>query len=293
MALLRRALWAALAGGFPAALSAQAPPPPLVLSLPGSVRHAGLAGAGAALIGDAGSVFSNPAGLAPIKYLSTEVAVSLHPDDTRQISGSAALRLGPIHLGGGGSYLLFNDSSAVASNLMWVGSAVYRYGLFAIGGSAKYVASEDSAGRISRAVTGDAGLAIALFDISAIGFSAQNLGRRRVSGDPLTLPTVYRLGFMLNFTDPQTTARILGTIETIWTEHQERRTVIGVEGGAVLSGVGVVLRVGHGGQPPASGQSEWSYGGGILLGKLRIDYAYQRRTGLGGEAHRVGVRWTP
>lgn len=272
---------------------AQSPRPPLVLSFPGSVRQAALAGAGVALIGDAGSVFSNPAGLAPIKYLSVEAIFSAYPDGTRQGSASAGLRLGPMHLGGGGSYLLFNDSAAVRSNLMWVGTLGYRYGLISVGTSAKYVASEDSSGQVDRGVTEDIGLAIALFDISTIGFSAQNLGNQRVSGVELMLPTTYRLGFMLNFTDPQTTARLLGTIETIWTQNQERRTVLGFEAGLVVSGVGLVARVGHGGQPPASGQSEWAYGGGVLLGRLRFDYAYQRRHGLGGEVHRVGVRWTP
>jgi len=274
-------------------LAQQSARPPLVLSLPGSVRQAGLAGSGTALIGDAGSVFSNPAGLAPIKYLSIEGSFSAYPDGTRQGSASAGLRLGPIHLGGGGSYLLFNDSAAVRSNLMWVGTLGYRIGLVSVGSSAKYVASEDSTGHIDRGVTEDIGLAIALFDISSIGFSAQNIGNYRISGVSLILPTTYRLGFMLNFTDPQTTARLLGTIETIWTQDQERRTVIGFEAGLVVSGVGLVARVGHGGQPAASGQSEWAYGGGVLLGRLRLDYAYQRRKGLGGEVHRVGVRWTP
>ncbi len=267
--------------------------PPLVLSLPASVRQAAMAGAGAALIGDAGSVFSNPAGLAPMKLLSLEGSFQYYPDKTVQGSASAALRLGPFNLGGGGSYIQFTDSAAISSNLMWVGSAVYRFGLIALGSSAKYVASEDTTGRVSRAMTADAGLALALFDIAAIGFSVQNVGENRISGDPLLLPTRYRLGFMMNFTDPQTTARLLGTIETIWTEHQARRTVVGVEAGAVISGVGVVVRAGHGGQSAASRQSPWTYGGGILLGRAGLDYAYQKRQGLGGEVHRVGVRWTP
>jgi hypothetical protein len=267
--------------------------PPPVLSLPASVRHAALAGAGAALIGDAGSVFSNPAGLATIKVLSLEGSFQYYPDRTVQGAASAALRIGPFNLGGGGSYIVFNDSAATSSNLLWVGSAVYRFGLIALGGSAKYVSSEDSAGVISRATTSDAGLAIAIFDIAALGFSVQNIGQTHVSGDPLLLPTRYRLGFMLNFTDPQTTARLLGTVETIWTEDQERRTILGLEAGAVVSGVGVVARVGHGGQPPGSRQKKWTVGGGLLLGRLGLDYAYQKRDGLGGEVHRVGVRITP
>jgi hypothetical protein len=279
--------------GGPAAQALQASDPPLVLSLPASVRQSALAGAGAALIGDAGSVFSNPAGLATIKVLSLEGSFQYYPDETVQGAAAAALRLGPFNFGGGGSYIVFNDSAATSRNLMWVGSGVYRFGLIALGASGKYVSAEDSGGLISRAVTADAGLAIAVFDIAALGFSVQNIGANRVSGDPLVLPTRYRLGFMLNFTDPQTTARLLGTIETIWTEDQERRTLFGLEAGAVVSGIGLVARVGHGGQPPASRQDEWTFGGGALLGRFGLDYAYQRREGLGGEVHRIGVRITP
>ncbi|MEP7325148.1 MAG: hypothetical protein ABI836_04295, partial [Gemmatimonadota bacterium] len=273
-----RIRWQWLLAGLPGiaicpCLAQQSPRPPLVLSLPGSVRQAGLAGAGTALIGDAGSVFSNPAGLAPIKYLSVEGGFSLYPDGTRQGSASAGLRLGPMHVGGGGSYLQFNDSASVRSNLMWVGTLGYRFGLISLGSSAKYVASEDSSGHVDRGFTQDIGVAMALFDISSIGFSVQNVGNHRLSEVSLTLPTTYRLGFMLNFTDPQTTARLLGTIETIWTRDEDRRTVLGFEAGLVVSGVGLVVRVGHGGQPPASGQSKWTYGGGVLLGRLRFDYA--------------------
>jgi hypothetical protein len=275
------------------AAAQQSTDPPLVLSLPPSVRQAALAGAGAALIGDAGSVFSNPAGLATIKVLSLEGSFQYYPDETLQGSASAALRVGPFNFGGGGSYIVFNDSAAISSNLMWVGSAVYRFGLIALGASGKYVSSQDSTGLISRAITTDAGAALAIFDIAALGFSVQNIGGEQVSGDPLVLPTRYRLGFMLNFTDPQTTARFLGTIETIWTEEQERRTIFGFEVGAVVRGIGLVARIGHGGQPPASRQEQWTFGGGILLGRVGLDYAYQKREGLGGEVHRVGVRITP
>src|SRR2546425_8313513 len=52
-------------------LTAQADGSPVVL-LPASTRSAGLGGAGAALVGDAGAVFANPAGIATIRHLSVE-----------------------------------------------------------------------------------------------------------------------------------------------------------------------------------------------------------------------------
>lgn len=266
---------------------------PVILSLPTSVRQAGMAGANVAVIGDAGSVFSNPAGLATIKRLSIEAAFSYYPDRTVQSAGAAAVRIGPFDFGGGYNYLRFSDTSSVQDNLVWVASSVYRRGLIAIGGSAKYVSLEDTTGRISRALTGDAGLAIAFFDISALAFSVQNITGDRISGQPLTLPTSYRLGFTQNFFDPQTTLRLLATVEVVWTEQQARRTLLGLESGIVLGGVGLVARVGYGAQPRETEQKKVVYGGSLVLGLLVVDYAYQGRSGRGGEVHRLGIRWTP
>src|SRR5204862_55529 len=60
-----------LSASRPAGLWAQTEGSILTL-LPGTTRAAGLAGAGAALVGDAGAIFSNPAGLATIRHLSVE-----------------------------------------------------------------------------------------------------------------------------------------------------------------------------------------------------------------------------
>lgn len=266
---------------------------PIILSLPTSVRQAGLAGANVAVIGDAGSVFSNPAGLAIVKRLSIETAFSYYPDRTVQAAGAAAARVGRFNLGVGANYLQFSDSSFVRDNLVWVASGVYRKGLIAIGGTAKYVSLEDTTGRISRAITSDAGIAIAFFDISALAFSIQNINNAAVSGAPLLLPTQYHLGFTQNLFDPQTTLRLLATIEVVWTGNQARRTLFGIESGVVLGGVGLVARAGYGAQPDLSNQKRFVYGGSLIAGLLSIDYAYQGRSGRGGEVHRVGVRWTP
>ncbi|MGH7658422.1 MAG: hypothetical protein ACREL6_09315, partial [Gemmatimonadales bacterium] len=233
---------------------------PVILSLPTSVRQAGLAGANVAVIGDAGSVFSNPAGLAIVKRLSIETAFSYYPDRTVQTAGAAALRVGPFDFGVGANYLRFSDTSSVRDNLVWVGSMVYRKGLIAIGGTAKYVSLEDTTGRISRAITSDAGLAIAVFDISALAFSIQNISNDAISGAPLLLPTQYHLGFTQNFSDPQTTLRLMGTVEVVWTGKQARRTLLGFESGVVLGGVGLVARVGYGAQPALSEQKRFVYG---------------------------------
>ena len=51
-----------------------------VLITPASVRFAGFNGAGAALVGHAANVFTNPAGLATIRHIAVEGAYQSGPD---------------------------------------------------------------------------------------------------------------------------------------------------------------------------------------------------------------------
>ena len=68
---------------------------------------------------------------------------------------------------------------------------------------------------------------------------------------------------------------------------------MGLEGGLVLSGIGLVARIGHGAQPASSNRSKTSYGASVVLGRARIDWALQGRSGLGRDVHLFGVHWTP
>jgi hypothetical protein len=275
-----------------ASLRAQTAPSPIILSLPVTARSAGMGGAGVALSGDAGSVFLNPAGLATIRHAAVEGALQRYPDGTAEGMVAGAFRFLQFDFGGGIHYLRFNDSSAVADNFVWSGAAVYRVGLFALGSSLKYVSLEDSAGHIRRSATMDAGLGIHVFDIMTMAFSVRNIGDWEVTGGPLELPISKHAALAFNFLDPQLTARLLGTVEVVWTERADRRTILGLEGGAVLGKVGVVGRLGYGAQPEGSGQEEFSFGGGLVLSRFNIDYAWQKRTSLGDHVHRFGVRFT-
>ncbi|MFN0178831.1 MAG: hypothetical protein ACKVZ0_08525 [Gemmatimonadales bacterium] len=268
---------------------------PAILSYPANVRSAGLAGAGVAMTGYAGSVFNNPSGLAPIRALSLEGTIARLPDRSTYTMGSAAIRLASFNLGGGYQYLRFPSGGPIYDNLTWVGTGVFRRGGLALGTSGKYVSLEDSAGVISRAMTTDMGVTVALFDIAALAVSVHNLGDWEVSNGGLDLPRSWHLGFSFNLLDTYSNGRLLATIETVWAQRQERRTVLGLEAGAVFYGIGVVGRVGHGGQAgDISGTlSKTTFGGTIVLGEARVDYAYQRRSPLGRNVHLFGVRWTP
>lgn len=279
-------------GIFQRGLAAQSAPSPLILSLPVSVRAAGLGGSGAALSGDASATFLNPAGLATIRNIAIEGAVQRYPDGSLEGMAAGAFRLFQFDLGGGIHYLRFSDTSAVKDNLQWTASGVYRFGLIALGSTLKYVSLEDSTGDTRRSATVDAGLGIHIFDIMTLAFAAQNIGSWRVTGGPLQLPVTKRAGWTFNFVDPQGTARLLGTVDVVWTDRAPRRTILGVEAGAVVGKVGLVGRMGYGAQPEGSGQKRVSLGGGLVLTRFNIDYAWQRRTLLGREIHRLGLRFT-
>jgi hypothetical protein len=286
-----------LLAALPAALAAQTAPPvvPLILGFPSSVQAAGLAGAGVALPGYAGALFVNPAGIAPIRVLSLEAGFSRTPDRSTYSMAAAATRVGRLNLGFGARYLLLPAESPTHSNLSWVGAVVYRYGSIAFGASGKYVSVEERHGPITRSLSSGLAVQVAFFDIAALALALQNVGQLRVTGDGLDLPDALHLGFSLNLLDTYSNGRLLATVESIWSEGDRGRTVLGLEAGAAIRGLGIVARVGSGRQPGLAGNllSNTTFGASLLLGRARLDYAYQRRSAIGQHVHLVGARWTP
>jgi hypothetical protein len=261
--------------------------------LPASVRSAGLAGLAVPLTGDAAVVFDNPAAIGPIRRLAIEASYAQLPDDRWYTTGAAALRVSRISAGGGYRYLDYPDGGEVRSNLQWVAAVAGRIAPVHLGVAAKYVSLEDSSGAIFRTLTEDASLTLGFFDIAAVALVFENIGRTRLTGARLELPSATHLGFSLNLIDTYSNGRLLATFETIWTDGADRRTILGLEGGVVFGGIGVVGRVGHGGQPPGSGTGKTAWGGSVVLGSARVDYAYQPKTAIGPGVHLVGVHWTP
>lgn len=282
---------AAFAALLPRPAAAQAGRPyPVVLVLPASVRFAGLGGAGVPVIGDAGSIFVNPAGLAAVRHIGVEAAYHDYAGGATQRMAAGAIRWGQFDFGAGAHLVRFADTAATRDNAVYTGTAVYRFGLIALGGSAKYVSVRDSAGQAASAVTGDAGMTIAVFDILALAVSVQNLGQHPLERGGLDLPTTTHAGVTFNFVDPQGTFHLRGILETVWSERRARRTVIGAEVGVQLGPVGVTARGGSGAQPEGSGASEQSWGATVRVSRVAFDWAYQRHTILGQDAQRFGLR---
>lgn len=275
--------------------------PAVLFRTPVSVRHAGLNGAGAALVGDAGAVFANPAGLATISHIALEGAFRAGPSDAFVVGGALAWRLRQFDLGFGFEVADLGSEPArfgaavplntTVREVLGVGSLVYRFGLIAVGGSAK-VLRRTLDTLTQRGFSADAGLAIAIFDIMAIGFSRQNIGGNWVKNVP-DMPSLSRLGFTMNYVDPQESFRLLSVLEVQWPEDQDARLVLGGEAGVVLgSKVGVVGRVAWGSRPSIATFSAATYGATFTLSRINVDYAYRQDDLLREPAHRLGLRLT-
>src|SRR6059036_2661432 len=277
--------------------------------LPGSTRSAGLGGAGAALVGDAGAMFANPAGIATIRHLSIEGSYEPYLAGSAVSTAALALRVRRWTWGFGAQTLDYGSEPEIVPDPATGGrrgmptgasfhpyealattSLVYRRGFVALGATAKYNRQQIGSD-VSDAWAGDVGMAIAVFDIMAVGVSVQNLGGDL--GNGALLPRRTRVGLTLNYTDPQGTFRLLTTLEGMWTRDRSAVLVQGVEGGIVTGGVGLVARVGYATRATVTDASRMTFGGGIVLGRLAMDYAFQAYDALGGGTHRVGLRWTP
>jgi hypothetical protein len=267
---------------------------PLVLSTPVSVRFAGLNGAGAALVGNAANVFSNPAGLATIRHIALEGAYQTAPD--RGFIGSAAIawRLRQFDLGFGARYHDLGDAPSApgdpTSQSLGVGSAVYRFGIIALGASAKMVRQREGA-VTETGVGGDLGAVIAIFDIMAFGFAMQNVGGNWDKNSTIAMPRLTRFGFTMNYVDPQGNFRLLSTLEWQWPAQQASRFILGGEAGVVLGQFGIVGRVAYGSRPKTNlSLPPVTYGVTVELRWILFDYSYQFSDRTDLATQRVGAR---
>ncbi len=280
---------ALLTAGPPLRLSAQTGS--LVAVLPGSARAAGMGGAGAAIVGDAAAIFANPAALATVHHLVIEGEYESYPSGVTLSTGALALRAGRFTWGVGAAAL---GQTYTSADLLGLSSLVLRSGMVALGATAKYARETVGGARVD-AWAGDAGLAIAVFDLMALGVSVQNIGGDfGPAAGGLHLPRRTRAGFTLNYVDPQGTLRLLTTLEGQWPAAGGGSAflVLGLESGVVARGMGVLGRIGYVGHSTATTASPFTAGASVELGRLHLDYAYRADDALGAR-HRMGVRWMP
>jgi hypothetical protein len=288
----------------------------VLLEVPATARAMALGGAYSAVVGDAGAVFVNPAGLAPIKHLAVSVSYERYLLDSRLTSAAIAVRVSRFTVGFGIHLLDFGSDSAYvpdpafggdrgratgaiigAYHALAVGALTYRHGMLSAGVSVKALREHmgfaaDSTANLS-AVGMDFGIAAAFFDIAALAFVVQNVGGDVRGGTyaRAPLPRTRRLGLTLNIVDPQGTTRLLAVTEWVSPPGADDYWILGLEGGVVSGGVGVLGRVGF-----VTGRRETdlktpTFGGGLVLRNLRVDYAYQGLDALGEGLHRFTIGW--
>ena len=283
-----------------------------LLVAPATARVEALAGAGTALVGDEGSVFVNPAGMAPIRRTTIGGSAALGPGGSRFASTAGVLRFGRFDLGLGAMARAYGDTVIIdlptgpttvqGANLsswaaMGVVAAAYRRGILSAGASLKglreYVSDSAAQRHGAAAVTGDVGFAVTVFDIMALGAAIQNVGGTftDTAGGALQLPRTVRVGYLLSIVDPQGTLRLSATADWIRPPGGDSWWALGAEGGAVLHGVGVLARAGYAAGRSGSDRRAPAFGAGVVLGPVRVDYSYQHWHTSPDPTHRVGVRW--
>jgi hypothetical protein len=288
-----------------------------LFDIPATPRALALQGAYASVVGDEGSIFVNPAGMAPIHHFALGMSYERGLLGSRLSTGALAMRIGRFDVGFGVMYQDLSGDSVVvpdpstggdfgmttgalinAWNGLGVGAIAYRKGMISMGGSVKVLHEEIGGGPAaykSSAVAGDLGVAIAVFDIMSLGAVLQNVGgsRNATSGTAPSLPRTWRVGFTLNFIDPQGTARLMATTDWVKPPGSDSYWAFGFEGGVVANGIGVLGRLGVATGRAETDRKGLSLGAGLVVRDLRLDYAWQPYGTLAGSQQRLGVRWIP
>ena len=291
-----------------------------VLALAPSPRATALGGAYAAgAPGDPFALFHNPAGIAGPRAADRHGAIGwvlggayrAHVGDAA--SGSLAARF--VAPGGAAAVALryldygaveeivpdpaFGGERGMATGARVRGTEValstayaFEVGVVALGAGLDVVRT-DLVDLDAVAVAGAAGARVGLWDGRlAVGAAVQNLGSDGGPGRDAPLPRTYRGGVALALAAAsRLRVRVAADAAGPW---DRIRPALGAEVGLVGNG-GVVLeaRLGWDGSVGrGDALEEFSYGGGIALGALAVDYAY-RGVGVLGDAHQIGVRYAP
>ena len=285
-----------------------------VLQVLAGSRAAALSGANSGARGDADVLFYNPAGAAGLEGAAS-VSYQRYVQDIGIATGAGVVRIGRLAIGASLAWLDYGDiqelvpdpdfggqtgmptgntvsASEVASRVS--GALELAGGRFAVGAGLGYV-STDLAGSSRGSPFVDAGAQYRL-DAITVGASIRNLGSALSGADLATadLPAEARLGAMARVTRPDGLGAVFSADFVTELNTGLSGVVAGVEAGLMPGGpgrIGAVGRIGYDAGTGTDGQGALRFGGGLSLGTLSVDYAYQQYE-LFGSLHRFGVRWT-
>jgi hypothetical protein len=284
-----------------------------VLQVLAGSRAAALSGAYAGAEGDADVLFYNPAGAAGLEGAAS-ASYQRFVQDIGIATGAGVVRLGRVAIGASLAWLDYGDirelvpdpdfggqtgiltgrtvsASEVASRLS--GALELAEGRFAVGAAVGFV-STDLAGSSRGSPFLDAGAQYRM-DALTVGASIRSLGGA-LSGADLAnadLPTEARVGAMARVTRPDGLGAVFSADLVSELNAGLTGLVAGIEAGLMPAGpgqLGAVGRIGYDAGTGTDGQGALRFGGGLSLGHLSVDYAYQQYE-LFGSLHRFGVRW--
>ncbi|HEX7120236.1 MAG TPA: hypothetical protein VF212_15685 [Longimicrobiales bacterium] len=283
-----------------------------VLQLPAGSRAAALAGAYAAVAGDADVLFYNPAGAAGVGAAAS-LAYERRVVDIVFGSAAGALGIGPVVLGLAVTYLDAGEVEVIEPDPDYGGQRGRETG--------ETVGASESAARLAVAVPlGGVRLGAALgvvtsnlagltrsapfvdlgaqFEVygATVGAALRNLGGA-LSGDDAVdapLPSEARLG--VRFERARATGLGFTVGADLASDLRAGTTWLagGVEAG-LLPGVdrhyGAVARLSLDSRDRDDALRTLRLGAGITLDRLGFDYTYQEFEHFGG-IHRIGIRWS-
>jgi hypothetical protein len=286
-----------------------------VLQLLAGGRATAFSGAYSGSTDDADVLFYNPAGIAGL-IGAAGFSYQQHVEDIGVATGAGAFRVGRFVLGASAIFLDYGDfqelvpdpdfggqtgiptgqtvsASEVAARLS--GAMAFADNRVNIGASLGWV-SADFAGTGRGSPFVDVGAQYRLASVT-FGAALRNVGGA-LSGEDIAdadLPTEARVGAMLQFVRPTGIGAVISADLVSEFRASQTGIVAGVEAGLIPGNaagrIGAVGRVGFNGGAGEAGQGALLLGGGISLGPVAVDYAWQNYD-LFGSLHRVGVRWT-
>jgi len=284
-----------------------------VLQMFAGGRATALSGAYVGASGDADVLFYNPAGIAGLGAAAS-LSYQQHVAEIGVATGAAAVRLGRFTLGASAIFLDFGDIDEYVPDPDFGGQTGMPTG--------RTVSATEMAARLSGGLPlmndrlrlgaslgiittslAEAARAAPFVDIGAqytfdaltLGAAVRNLGGS-LTGSGLAsakLPTEFRVGTMYEFVRPTGIGIVASADLVAETASGHSGILAGIEAGLLPRGdsrVGAVGRVGYNGGAGENGQGNLLLGGGLSLGPISIDYAFQDYD-LFGSLHRVGVRW--
>lgn len=307
---MRIVLAAAVVAATVTAHAARAQSSAIVLQLPASARGAAMGNAQAAAVEGDAALFYNPAQLAADRRrMSAGFSMQRYIEGSNTAALSAAADVGVGRAAIGLQALDFGSEPELVPDPDFGGERGMETG--ADVGAREIVATAGYAIRVGAVTSGvgvkiinqqvadlggstgalDIGVAVKTLAGTIAGVMQNSGGTMRVGQTSARLPLVYRGGF-------ETVPVAIGSVRlTAAAELSRYRDAeLAWSSGAEISlptarGVTASARTGLRARHHDGAGSRFTFGGGLAMSRLAVDYAYQTVEGLEMATHRIGVRW--